>query len=151
MSDNYNFSVGCVVVRGDEVLLVRHTYGGAAGKLLIPGGYLNEGELPEEAAAREVFEETKVRVSVESIIGIRCHRKTWYMLFAMEYEGGDPESDHNENSEAGFFKMDDALQMPDCTEMTKIVIRKILDNEASYFVSDLEYKKRKGEDFTLFI
>ena len=151
MGDNYNYSVGCAVIRGDEILLVRHTYGGAAGKLLIPGGYLNEGELPEEAAAREVFEETKVRASVESMIGIRCHRKTWYMLFGMKYEGGNPESDHNENSEAGFFKMDDALQMPDCTEMTKIVIRKILDNEESYFVSDLEYKKRKGEDFTLFI
>ena len=76
MGDNYNYSVGCAVIRGDEILLVRHTYGGAAGKLLIPGGYLNEGELPEEAAAREVFEETKVRASVESRIGIRCHRKT---------------------------------------------------------------------------
>ena len=52
MKDNYSFSVGCVVVRGDEVLLVRHTYGGANRKLLIPGGYLNDGELPKEAAKK---------------------------------------------------------------------------------------------------
>ena len=151
MSDNYNYSVGCAVVRGDEILLVRHAYGSAAGKLLIPGGYLNEGELPEEAAVREVFEETKVNASAERLVGIRCSRKTWYILFAMKYEDGEPESDHNENSEAGFFKMDDALNMPDCTEMTKIVIRKLKNNEASSFVPDAEYKRRKGDDFALYL
>ncbi len=151
MSDNYNYSVGCAVIRGDEILLVRHTYGGATGKLLIPGGFLNEGELPEEAAVREVLEETKVRANVERMIGIRCHRKTWYMLLVMDYEGGYPESDRNENSEARFFKMDNALLMPECTEMTKIVIRKLQNENASGFISDIDYKKRKGEDYTLFI
>ena len=47
MSDNYSLAVGCIVRRGDEVLLVRHTYGGAAGQLLIPGGHCNVDELPE--------------------------------------------------------------------------------------------------------
>ena len=50
MADNFNHSVGCLVVRNREVLLVRHTYGRARGKLLIPGGYLQEGEMPEQAA-----------------------------------------------------------------------------------------------------
>ena len=39
MKDNYCFSVGCIVRKGTQVLLVRHTYGGANGKLLIPGGF----------------------------------------------------------------------------------------------------------------
>lgn len=38
MGDNYCLSVGCIVRKGEQVLLVRHTYGGANGKLLIPGG-----------------------------------------------------------------------------------------------------------------
>lgn len=29
MADNFNHSVGCLVVRNREVLLVRHTYGRA--------------------------------------------------------------------------------------------------------------------------
>lgn len=60
MSDNYSLAVGCIVRKEDEVLLVRHTYGGAAGQLLIPGGHCTVDELPEEAAQREVLEETHV-------------------------------------------------------------------------------------------
>lgn len=55
MNDNYCFSVGCIVRRKTQVLLVRHTYGSAKEKLLIPGGFCHENELPEEAAVREVF------------------------------------------------------------------------------------------------
>lgn len=57
MRDNYNFSVGCIVRKKNRILLVRHTYGGAKGKLLIPGGFCHENELPEETAVREVYEE----------------------------------------------------------------------------------------------
>ena len=44
MSDNYSLSVGCIVRKNNEILLVRHTYGSAAGKLLIPGGFCDIGE-----------------------------------------------------------------------------------------------------------
>lgn len=64
MNDNYCFSVGCIVRRKNQVLLVRHTYGRAKGKLLIPGGFCHENELPEEAAVREVFEETSITAEV---------------------------------------------------------------------------------------
>ena len=47
--------------------------------------------------------------------------------------------------------MDAVLQMPDCTEMTKIVIRKIQDSAADAFYYDIDYKMRKGEDYSLFI
>lgn len=32
MSDNYSLSVGCIVRKNNEIPLVRHTYGSAAGK-----------------------------------------------------------------------------------------------------------------------
>ena len=97
MIDNYNFSVGCIVRKEDEVLLVRHTYGRAKGKLLIPGGFCHKNELPEEAAVREVFEETKVTAKLRRMAGIRCDRNTWYMLLEMDYIDGIPTSDMLEN------------------------------------------------------
>lgn len=55
------YHVGLIVVKGDEVLLVRQF------RLLvdglsweIPGGGIDEGETPEEAASRECLEETGV-------------------------------------------------------------------------------------------
>ena len=151
MSDNYNFSVGCIVRKENQVLLVRHTYGGAKGKLLIPGGFCHEKELPEEAAVREVFEETKVNAKVRRMAGIRCERNNWYMLLEMEYVEGVPTSDMQENSEVLFCEISEALTRDDCTEMTKAALRKILHASANYFHSDLEYKKHRGENCTLYI
>ena len=151
MNDNYCFSVGCIVRRKKQVLLVRHTYGRAKGKLLIPGGFCNENELPEEAAVREVFEETSITAEVKRMLGIRCDRKTWYLLFEMDYIDGIPTSDMNENSEGLFCEISDALTRNDCTEMTKVSLRKILDDSADYLYSDIEYKAHKGSDYTLYI
>ena len=71
MPDQYLYSVGCLVRKENQVLLVRHTYGGAAGKLLIPGGFCNQNELPEEAAEREVLEETGVTAKAGRLLGLR--------------------------------------------------------------------------------
>lgn len=151
MNDNYNFSVGCIVRKKNQVLLVRHTYGGANGKLLIPGGFCYENELPEEAAVREVLEETSITAEVKRMLGIRCERKTWYMLLEMEYIDGIPTSDRKENSEVLFCEISEALSRNDCTEMTKVALKKILEDSANYFYSDMEYKKHRGENYTLFI
>ncbi|MCI9541160.1 MAG: NUDIX hydrolase [Lachnospiraceae bacterium] len=151
MNDNYCFSVGCIVRKKSQVLLVRHTYGGAKGKLLIPGGFCYENELPEEAAVREVFEETSITAEVKRMAGIRCDRKTWYLLLEMDYIDGVPTSDRNENSEALFCEISEALIRSDCTEMTKVSLRKVLDGSAGYFYSDIEYKAHRGSDYTLYI
>ena len=151
MSDNYNFSVGCIVRKENQVLLVRHTYGGANGKLLIPGGFCRENELPEEAAVREVLEETSIVAEVKRMVGIRCERNNWYMLLEMKYVEGIPTSDMQENSEVLFCEISDALTRDDCTEMTKVALRKIMDTSANYFHSDIEYKEHKGENYTLYI
>jgi ADP-ribose pyrophosphatase len=50
--------VTIVAVEDDEIVLVRQSRRGANGETLeLPAGCLEEGELPEEAAARELEEE----------------------------------------------------------------------------------------------
>ena len=151
MSDNYSLSVGCIVCKSEEVLLVRHTYGGAAGKLLIPGGYCNFGELPEEAAEREVLEEAGVKAKTNAMLGIRCNRNTWYALMVMDYVEGEPQSDGNENSEAVFMNMSEALEREDVTHMTKVALKAMRSSNKKLLYSDEEYKAARGTDFTLYI
>lgn len=151
MKDNYYLSVGCIVRKEDQVLLVRHTYGGAKDKLLIPGGFCNAGELPEEAAYREVMEEAGVRAKAKGVLGIRCHKDNWYLLVVMDHINGNPESDHNENSEALYVNIEEALKRDDVTDMTKVALRALQDKGERLLFADAEYKRRKGDDYELYI
>lgn len=81
-------AAACVVLRDGKVLLGRHTYGVGKGLLILPGGYLNHGETPEQAAVREVWEETGVRVETEELVGIRFNAQDWYVIFLARYREG---------------------------------------------------------------
>lgn len=54
--------VTTIVASGDRVLLCRRASPPAAGRWVLPGGFMESGETLEEAAARETYEETGVRL-----------------------------------------------------------------------------------------
>lgn len=58
-----HFTASAVVIHNDHVLLVHHRRISA---WLPPGGHIDDFEMPHEAAVREVFEETGVKVEVVS-------------------------------------------------------------------------------------
>ena len=60
-------AVVLVPVEGGGLLLIRRAIEPQAGKLALPGGYVNYGETWQEAATREVQEETGAVVAAESI------------------------------------------------------------------------------------
>lgn len=72
---NWSQSVTAVVIHEGKVLLSRHTYGAGKGRLIIPGGYLNHGEMPREALIREYLEETGVLIEPRELIGMRFNLK----------------------------------------------------------------------------
>src|SRR4030067_2193313 len=57
-------------VEGDKVLMVKAKRGFSKGYWNLPGGFMQYGETPEVACAREVSEETGVHVAVESPVGV---------------------------------------------------------------------------------
>lgn len=59
--------VKCVLTHGEDVLLVRHTYGPRSWDL--PGGTPRRGEPPEIAATREMHEELGVTVDAWRFLG----------------------------------------------------------------------------------
>ena len=48
MSNRFYAVCGILDIDG-KILFVRHTYGPAKERILIPGGYVKEGELPSDA------------------------------------------------------------------------------------------------------
>lgn len=68
-------TLAAAVVLLDEegrALLVRQNYG--AGLWGIPGGAVEPGESPQEAAVREAREETGLDVELEHLVGVYCLR-----------------------------------------------------------------------------
>jgi len=63
-------TVAAIVEKGGKVLLVRRATEPGLGLWSLPGGYVDRGEVVEEAAAREVQEETGLRVKVEHLVGL---------------------------------------------------------------------------------
>src|SRR5687767_14357438 len=61
-------AVGVIVLRGDEVLLVRRAREPGRGRYSVPGGAVKAGERLKDAAAREVFEETGLTVRVGPLV-----------------------------------------------------------------------------------
>lgn len=60
-----------MIVHEGRVLLVRNIRGVTRGLYLLPAGRAEPGELPDQAAAREAFEETGLRVEIEGLLGVR--------------------------------------------------------------------------------
>ena len=51
-----------------QILLVRHSYG--PNEWFFPGGGINDGESPEEAAKRELMEETACEITGMKLVGV---------------------------------------------------------------------------------
>jgi ADP-ribose pyrophosphatase YjhB (NUDIX family) len=78
-------SVGVFVVvpgKDDRILLVKHKYGQK--KWSLPGGGIELGESVEEAAIREVKEETGLEIEISHLIGIFSLQKSKGIIILFE-------------------------------------------------------------------
>ncbi len=111
--------VGAVVFRGEEVLLIRRGKAPFIGQWSIPGGGLHEGERLEDAAYREVMEETGVAIRLVGLIGVfealpktrageGFLRHTLMIDYAAEWVAGDPLAG-DDAAEAAFVPIERAL------------------------------------------
>lgn len=97
--------VKCVLTNRGNVLLVRHSYGPQVWDL--PGGSVKSGELPQDAARREMQEELGVEVASWHPIGRLeveiDHRHDRIDCFAAELDRPDVEIDGAELTAARWF------------------------------------------------
>lgn len=132
MESNRKLSASCVVMKGHDVLLVKHTYGAAKGKYLIPGGFSEEHEMPQQTAEREILEETGITVKANELIAVRFTEQEVWCIFSATYISGTPASDHAENDEAIFMSVDEALHSENVVETTKEILRTVLRPNKSF-------------------
>lgn len=127
MGNNRKLSASCIVMKDKKVLMVKHTYGAAKGKYLIPGGFSEDSEMPQATAEREVLEETGVTVKANDLIAVRFTNQEVWVIFTAAYVKGEPVSDRCENEDALFMPVDEVLKSENVVDTTKELIKAALD------------------------
>lgn len=140
----YKQSVTAVVLRDNKVLLARHTYGAGKDFLIVPGGYLNLDETPEQAVKREFLEETGVVIEPKNIIAVRFNLKDWYVAFSADYVSGREHSDNDENSEVLWLDVDEALNRSDVHELTKKLIEAAININSPFEKKEFISRENHG-------
>ncbi|HET9719768.1 MAG TPA: NUDIX hydrolase [Solirubrobacteraceae bacterium] len=114
----HEFSAGGVVVRGDQVVTIVPVKRDVNGQrvLGLPKGHPEPGERPEQAAAREVREETGVQARLIEPLGEvrytyerhgkRIAKRVAFFLF--EYESGDLADHDHEIEDARWMPLEEA-------------------------------------------
>ena len=128
MSNKFYAVCGILEING-RILFVRHTYGPAKERILIPGGYLKEGELPSEAVKREIFEETGVIAEAGSVFAVQFRSEQWIIVFLLKYISGEPHSDGYENSEVLLLTPEEAVNRKDITNMSLAILRAYIEDK----------------------
>lgn len=96
-------AAGILVGRDGKVLLVQRSHEPGLGRWSFPSGYVDRGEVVEEAAIREAREEACVEVSITGLLGVFSERGNPVVFIAFE---GVTESEPSAGPEAmavGYF------------------------------------------------
>src|SRR5205085_4169922 len=102
--------VAVAVVIGDDdgVFLGKRCIDPGSGLWSFPAGYVNRGELLEEAAVREVLEELGLAVRLTGLVGAYSElgEAVVLVVYSGQVEAGEPRPDGHEVSEVRRFALD---------------------------------------------
>jgi 8-oxo-dGTP diphosphatase len=122
--------VDAVVIKNKEILLVRREkkpFEPFEGYWALPGGFVETGEILKKAVAREVLEETGLKVSPQKIIGVyddpkrdtRGHMVS--VVFLCSVKGGKLKPQPEEVSGARFFTIPEIRKLKIAFDHRKII------------------------------
>jgi len=150
-----SLGAGAVVIHDGRVLLVRNIRGVTKGRYLLPAGRVDPNELPDQAAAREAFEETNLRVAIEGLLGVRLwvmddgeHNYFFMFLARLLSPPSDLRPNLAEVDDARFFSKEEmnALSTEETWSGAIAIAHKALNPDVSLWPNDAGLSDRSGVD-----
>lgn len=130
-------AVSVALVRDDRILLVKRRFAPSKGLYAFPGGRVEPGETLDEAARRELFEETGLRAGPLSAVAdlllgpSKGEAPVRYLLhvFSAPHVGGEPVS-ADDAEEALFVTLDQLRALPLTGSVEAIATALLAENTA---------------------
>ena len=150
-----SIGAGAIVMHDNRVLLVRNIRGVTKGRYLLPAGRVNPNELPDQAAARETYEETSLRVEIEGLMGVRIWvmedgEHNYFFMFRAKLLTPISELRPNldEIDDARFFTKEelDALTIDETWAGAIAIAYKALEPGASIWLNDADLSEDSDVD-----
>ncbi len=150
-----SIGAGSIVVHDNRVLLVRNIRGVTKGRYLLPAGRVNPGEMPDQAAIRETFEETSLRVEIEGLMGVRIWvmddgEHNYFFMFRAKLLSpvNELRPDLAEIDDARFFSREEmeALTVEETWSGAIAIARKALETEPSMWPNYAGLSDSSGVD-----
>ena len=108
--ENPNVLVAAYVCVGSKILWIRRGIAPAVGKWAMPGGYMENDETPEAAAARELKEETGIDVQADQMelvsVSSILHMAQTHLVFRCHLDVEPQTANTEEAKEFGWFDED---------------------------------------------
>lgn len=120
--------VGVAVVEDGRLLLIKRAMNPERGKWSLPAGFIDQGEDPKDAAAREALEETGLIVRIEGVLDVFHNPPgtggaSVFILYRAQIIGGELAA-ADDAADAGFFALD---QLPELAfASTKAAVARLL-------------------------
>jgi ADP-ribose pyrophosphatase YjhB (NUDIX family) len=154
-NNGYNIGVGGAVVRDGSLLLVRRASRHGRGNWQLPGGFIEPEETIEQAAVREVEEETGVTGEVVGVLGLRSRYDRdsgngVYVVLLLMPVSGEPKADGREVDHAGYFTLDEIRQLQPLPPVNWEIAQRVLTADHR-LLKPKPLTNLNGARFTLFI
>ena len=145
-----DLGVAAVIVKDNSVLLVKEATGRYSGHWGLPKGYVDDGELPRDAALRELREECDVDGTVTGIYAIRENLTeigpAVFIAYSVELARGQIPVASSEIEEAKFIDVDKFEDL----NWVSIAMKSIATNALLQTpFSTLDYSDQRGYPYLL--
>ena len=113
-----------VAVERDDTLLMGHGVNFPSGRYSVLAGFVEPGETLEETVAREIFEESRVRVKNIRYFGSQPwpFPNSMMLGFKADWASGDPMPGDDELTDVRWFRRDEVPDMPPSVSISRRLI-----------------------------
>ncbi|MBA31021.1 MAG: DNA mismatch repair protein MutT [Chloroflexi bacterium] len=92
-------AVGAIIPYKSGIILVQRAIEPGLGKWTFPSGYVNRGEVVEEALRRELLEECDIKCEIVKLVGIYSEENNpvIFIVYEAKIISGEPKKNDDEN------------------------------------------------------